>query len=167
MICSLLLSQDTKKFSKRKFVLSRSSNGPLYIWTQVPQTTFVGRRWGGARENRGGCAGVVQEAGQKREREAGEITQCLIFRNRKRAKEGKPEKKGWKPGMHGHGRQEFLTPVPPSPPPPTRFPPRWTMDSISNFESAQVCFGGRILTQFLAHLCNREVKSLSYIVMSW
>ena len=130
----------------------------------------------GAEENRGGCAGFVQEAGEKRgrevevlkRREPGEITQCLIFRNRKRAKEGKPEKKGWKPGMHGHGRQEFLTPVlphPPPPPPPPRFPPRRTMDSISNFESAHVCFGGRILTQFLAHPCNREVKSLSHIVM--
>ena len=55
----------------------------------------------GARENRGRCAGVVQEAGEKRgrevevlkRREAGEITQSLIFRNRKRAKGSKPGKK--------------------------------------------------------------------------
>lgn len=90
---------------------------------KYPKPHLWGGDGGGARENRGGCAGVVQEAGEKREREAGEITQCLIFRNRKRAKEGKPEKKGWKPGMHGHGRQEFLTPVPPSPPPPHPLPP--------------------------------------------
>ena len=47
------------------------------------------------------------------------------------------------------------------------------MESMSNFGSAHVLcqiavwdfFGGRILTQFLAHPCNREVKMLSHIVM--
>ena len=122
----------------------------------------------GAQENRGECAVVVQEAGEKRgwevevlkRREDGEITQCLIFRSRKRAKEGKRGKKGWKPGMHGMGGRSFLPLFPPFTLPPPR-----TMDSISNFESVHVCFGGRILTQFLAHPCNREVKSLSHIVM--
>ena len=119
MIYSLDLSQDTKKFSKRKFVLSGSSHGPPYIWTQEPQTTFVGRRWGGGeeRENRGGCAGVAGK-GEKRgrevevlkRREAGEITQCLIFRNRKRAKGRKPGKKALKPGMHGMGGRSFFYP---------------------------------------------------------
>ena len=63
MICSLDLSQHTKKFEKRKFVLSGSSNGPLYIWTQ---TTFVGRRWG--REHRRIGTGVVREAREERAR---------------------------------------------------------------------------------------------------
>lgn len=67
MICSLDLSQDTKKLSKRKFVLSGSSNGPLYIWTQ---TTFGEEMGAGARENRGRCAAVVREA--KDERAGGE-----------------------------------------------------------------------------------------------
>ena len=63
MICSLDLSQHTKKFEKRKFVLSGSSNGPLYIWMQ---TTFVGRRWG--REHGRIGAGVVREAREERAR---------------------------------------------------------------------------------------------------
>ena len=68
MICSLDLSQHTKKFSKRKFVLSGSSNGPLYIWTQ---TTFGEKMGAGARENRGRCAAVVREAREERARGGG------------------------------------------------------------------------------------------------
>ena len=71
--------------------------------------------------------------------------------------------------MQGSGGGRFGPPVP-SPLPPCS-PPR-TLDSISHFESAHVlcqialrdCFGGRSLTQFLVHLCNREVKSLSQVV---
>ena len=94
MICSLDLSQDTTKFSKRKFVLSGSSNGPLYIWMQ---TTFVGRRWGREHGRIGADVRLLygkREVNVLKRREAGEITQSLIFRNRKRAKGSKPGKKG-------------------------------------------------------------------------
>ena len=105
-------------------------------------------------------------------REAGEITQSLIFRNRKRAKGSKPGKKCGSQECKavGQWRRKIWTPCSP-PPPPSCSPPR-TLDSISHFESAHVlcqialrdCFGGRSLTQFLVHPCNREVKSVSQVV---
>ena len=78
-------------------------------------------------------------------REAGEITQSLIFRNRKRAKGSKPGKKGGSQECKAV-EAEDLDPL--SPPPCS--PPR-TLDSISHFESAHVlcqialrdCFGRR------------------------
>ena len=101
---------------------------------------ICGERMGAeARENRGGCTGVARKRQRKerevdvlKRREAREITQCLIFRNRKKS-----------------------------------------MDSVSHFwVSACVLSNctlellwGRILTQFLAHPCNRKVKSLNHIVM--
>ena len=101
-------------------------------------------------------------------REAGEITQSLIFRNRKRAKGSKPGKKCGSQECKAV-EAEVLDPL--VPPPPPCSPPR-TLDSISHFESAHVlcqialrdCFGGRSLTQFLVHPCNREVKSVSQVV---
>ena len=86
MICSLDLSQSTTKFSTRKFVLWGSSNGPVYTWRQVPQTTFVGRRWGREHGRIGEGVRVLY-----RKREAGEITQRLTFRNGERAKGGSRE----------------------------------------------------------------------------
>ena len=72
------------------------------------KTTFVGRRIGadvrvlyGKRESKGREVDVLKG------REAGEITQSLIFRNRKRAKGSKPGKKGWEPGMQGSGGGSF------------------------------------------------------------
>ena len=115
MICSLDLSQHTKKFEKRKFVLSGSSNGPLYIWTQ---TTFVGRRWGREHGRIGADVRLLygkrkmkgREVNVLKRRKAGEITQSLIVRNRKRAKGSKPGKKALKPGMHGMGGRSFFYP---------------------------------------------------------
>ena len=89
-------------------------------------------------------------------REAGEITQSLIFRNRKRAKGSKPGKKCGSQECKAVEAEDLdpLFPVPPCSPPRT-------LDSISHFESAHVlcqialrdCFGGRSLTQFLVHPC--------------
>ena len=173
MICSLDLSQHTKKFEKRKFVLSGSSNGPLYIWTQ---TTFVGRRWGREHGRIGADVRLLygkrkmkgREVNVLKRREAGEITQSLIFRNRKRAKGSKPGKKCGSQECKAV-EAEDLDPL--FPPPPPCSPPR-TLDSISHFESAHVLcqialrdgFEGRSLTQFLVHPRNREVKSLSQVV---
>ena len=173
MICSLDLSQDTKKFSKRTFVLSGSSNGPLYIWTQ---TTFVGRRWGQEHGRIGADVRLLygkrkmkgREVNVLKRREAGEITQSLIFRNRKRAKGSKPGKKCGSQECKAVEAEDLDPPVPPPPP----LLPSPALDSISHFESAHVlcqialrdCFGGRRLTQFLVHPCNREVKSVSQVV---
>ena len=136
----------------------------------------LGRRWGREHGRIGADVRLLygkrkmkgREVNVLKRREAGEITQSLIFRNRKRAKGSKPGKKGGSQECKAV-EAEDLDPL--SPPPPPCSPPL-TLDSISHFESAHVlcqialrdCFGGRSLTQFLVHPCNREVKSLSQVV---
>ena len=79
-----------------------------------------------------------REVNVLKRRKAGEITQSLIVRNRKRAKGSKPGKKG--------GSQECKA------------------VEAEDLDPLRDCFGGRSLTQFLVHPCNREVKSLSQVV---
>ena len=137
----------------------------------------LGRRWGREHGRIGADVRLLygkrkmkgREVNVLKRREAGEITQSLIFRNRKRAKGSKPGKKGGSQECKAV-EAEDLDPLSPPPPPPCS--PPLTLDSISHFESAHVlcqialrdCFGGRSLTQFLVHPCNREVKSLSQVV---
>ena len=59
----------------------------------ISSNHICGERMGAeARENRGGCTGVARKRQRKerevdvlKRREAREITQCLIFRNRKKS----------------------------------------------------------------------------------